>query len=232
MALAVFAVMAGVGWPLLDTKVLVVRSVVVTGASPLVPAKRVRAVAAVRPGVPLTRVDTRAVASRVASITRVGTARVTRGWPDRIEISIRVRTPVLAVALPGPTASASTAGGFDLIDASGVVLRQVSRKPHGMPTLQAPGQPAGADFVATLHGSTAVAAAAAVLRALPARLASTVVTVTAQSADAVTLTLSDGATVVWGGPGRSAAKARELAVLLRGGAHYVDVSAPGTVVSR
>jgi hypothetical protein len=38
--------------------------------------------------------------------------------------------------------------------------------------------------------------------------------------------------VLWGGPGLAGQKNRELAILLPGKARYVDVSAPGTVVTR
>ena len=48
----------------------------------------------------------------------------------------------------------------------------------------------------------------------------------------VTLHLKSGKTVLWGGPGRAGRKNRELAILLPGRAHYVDVSAAGTVVTR
>ena len=48
----------------------------------------------------------------------------------------------------------------------------------------------------------------------------------------VTLTMDGGKTVVWGSPGNGAAKNREIQILLRGTVKYVDVSAPGTAVTR
>ncbi len=48
----------------------------------------------------------------------------------------------------------------------------------------------------------------------------------------VTLHLRDGKTVRWGGADNAAQKNRELAILLPGQARDVDVSAPGTVVTR
>ena len=53
----------------------------------------------------------------------------------------------------------------------------------------------------------------------------------AQSTEQVTLDLRDGKTVQWGSPGNAAQKNRELAILLPGSAHQVDVSAKGTVVT-
>ena len=48
----------------------------------------------------------------------------------------------------------------------------------------------------------------------------------------VTLSMKDGATIVWGDPSNAAAKNRELGILLRSGVSYVNVSAPTTVVTR
>ena len=53
------------------------------------------------------------------------------------------------------------------------------------------------------------------LAELPARLRSSVASVTAPSPDQVTLKLARGATVISGGPGDAAVKARELAVLMQ-----------------
>ena len=57
------------------------------------------------------------------------------------------------------------------------------------------------------------------------------ISVTAPSPDQVTLQLRSGVTVVWGGPGDAAAKARELAILMRTHARYYDVSSPATAVT-
>ena len=61
----------------------------------------------------------------------------------------------------------------------------------------------------------------------------TFTTVNGAAANGITqLRLSDGKTILWGGTDYAAQKNRELAVLLSGGAHYIDVSAPGTVVTK
>ena len=82
-----------------------------------------------------------------------------------------------------------------------------------------------------LRGSPAVYAAAVVLHELPRYLARSVVTVQALSASEGTLKLTHGITVVWGGADRPAAKARELALLMRTHARTYNVSAPGTAVT-
>ena len=56
--------------------------------------------------------------------------------------------------------------------------------------------------------------------------------VTAPGPDQVTLRLAGGITVLWGGTDRAGAKAQELTVLMRTHAHYYDVSAPGSVLTK
>jgi cell division protein FtsQ len=211
------ALIAGVAWALLGSSLLVVRSVQVSGSGQ-VPKATVLAAAAVRIGTPLVRVDVSAVARRVERITLVQSARVSRSWPDTIVISIRPRTAVLAVR---------AGGGYDLIDAYGVVLSRTAKRPDGMPVLLSPAGPATG-----LRGNPAVYAAGTVVRALPGRLRNLVSAVRAAGPGRVTLLLRGGMTVVWGGTGRAAAKASELAILLRTRAQYYDVSDPGTAVTR
>ncbi len=216
-ALALAGLVAFAAWALFESRLLVVRSVVITGTR-VVPRSEVLAAAGVEPGTPLIRVNTGHVAARVAAIRQVLSVQVTRSWPDRVVIVVRERTPALAVVAPG--------GGFDLVDADGVMVRWAARQPTGLPLY-----PARAG-VAALQGDPDLAAAAAVLRALPARLLRTVESVTAPSPDQVTLQLSGGITVVWGGTDRAAAKTQELTVLERTGSHYYDVSAPGTLTTK
>jgi cell division protein FtsQ len=221
---AAAALVAGIAWALLGSKLLVVRSVVVNGTD-VVPVSQVRAVAAIPVGVPMIRVDTGAAASRVEAITQVQSARVSKSWPDRIVITVRERTPVLAVAVPASASGPGSAGGFSLIDASGIVVRSVRVKPAGMPVY-------GTPIPGTLRRSPSVAAAVAVLHEVPAPVARSVAAVTASSPENVTLELSDGVTIVWGSTARASAKAAELSALMRTHARYYDISAPGTAVTR
>ncbi len=217
LALALAGLVAFAAWALFDSRLLVVRSVVVTGTR-IVPRSEVLAAAGVEPGTPLIRVNTGPIAARVAKIRQVQSVQVTRSWPDRVVIVVHERTPALAVVAPG--------GGFDLVDADGVIVRWAARRPAGLPLY-----PAQAGVTA-LQGDPDLAAAAAVLRTLPARLLHTVESVTAPEPDQVTLQLSGGITVVWGGADRAAAKTQELTVLERTGAHYYDLSAPGTLTTK
>ena len=214
--LAALAVAGGGAWAVFDSSLLAVRSVVITGTR-LVPEAEVVAAAAIRPGTPLIRVSTAQVAGRVLTIRQVVGVRVTRSWPDRVTITVRERTSSLAVALPG--------GGFDLIDANGVVVESAPARPSGLPlyTTTAP--------ASSLQGDQGVAAASAVLAGLPGSLRSSVTSVTAPSPDQVTLSLSGGVTVLWGSADDAAAKAKELAILMPAHARYYDVSSPASAVT-
>ena len=84
--------------------------------------------------------------------------------------------------------------------------------------------------MSSLRGSRAVYAAAVVLTAAPVPgLAGR--DVQAPSASAITVTLANGITIVWGGMVRAVAKATELTLLMRTHARSYDVSAPETAVS-
>ena len=214
--LAVAGLVGGGAWALLGSRLLAVRSVIVTGTH-LVTKAEVLKVAGVRLGTPLIRVNTSQIAARVVTIRQVQSVQVTTSWPDRVLITVRERTPTLAVAAPG--------GGFDLVDPDGVTVLWAAHRPARLPLYLT------AEAIASLPGDPDVAAAAAVFGELPARLRRSVASITAPSPDQVTLQLSNGVTVLWGGAGDAAAKAEELALLMRTHAHYYDVSAPGTVMT-
>lgn len=211
------AIVAAVGWALLDSRVFLVRSVQVTGTGPLVPRSEVTAAAGIRRGVPLIRVDTAAVARRVERITQVQSAEVSRDWPDRLTIAVRQRTPVFAVA---------DGQGYDLVDGFGVAVTRAGHRPARLPLLLTAAQ------ATSLRGNPAVRAAAAVLRELPAAIGRRVRSVAAPSAQEVSVHLASGVTVVWGGPDRAAQKAKELAILMRVPARRYDVSGPGTAMTQ
>jgi cell division protein FtsQ len=209
----VLTILAVVAWALLGSSLLVVRHVRVTGAGGLVPAAAVRGAARIPLGIPLARVDGVAAARRVERLAPVLSARVSRSLPDTVVIAVRQRTPTLAVAV---------ASGYALVDTAGVTVTVVGSPPAGLPLLTtAP---------PVLRGSPVVRAAAAVVQSLPAQLRARVRSVSA-SASSVTLQLSGGLTVRWGGPAQAAQKAAELDLLLPTRARYYDVSDPATVVT-
>lgn len=212
IALTILAVAA---WALLGSSLLVVRHIRVIGGGGLVSAAEVRSAARIPLGIPLARVDGAAAVRRVERLAPVLSARVTRTLPDTVVISVRPRTPGLAVAV---------ASGYALVDSAGVTVAVARTAPGGLPLLTA--------APAVLRGSPAVRAAAEVVQGLPAQLRDRVRSVSA-SASSVTLQLSGGITVRWGGPAQTSQKAAELELLLvHAPARYYDVSDPATAVTQ
>jgi len=228
-ALAALALVAGVGWLLLGNRVFVVRSVAVTGTH-LVPVSAVIEAADVPLGTPLSRVDAGAVTRRVESIRQVASAAVSVDWPDHVSITVTERVPVMAVRMAH--------GGYDLVDPAGVVVQLATAKPARLPLLVT--SLAGG----ALRADPGVAAVSAVLTELSPALERTVSSVSVAQvptgsgsgpvaeSQQVTLSIKGGKTIVWGDPTNAAAKNRELEILLGSGVSYINVSAPGTVVTR
>ena len=214
--LAVAGLLGFAAWALLGSRLLAVRSVIVTGTH-LVTKAEILKVAGVRLGTPLIRVNTGQIAGRVVTIRQVQSVQVTTSFPDRVVITVRERTPALAVNAPG--------GGFDLVDPDGVTVLWAAHRPSRLPLYVT------TDASESLPGDPDVAAAAAVLAELPAQLRHSLISITAPSQDQVTLNLSNGITVLWGSVSDAPAKAKELALLMRTHARYYDVSAPGTVMT-
>jgi cell division protein FtsQ len=145
---------------------------------------------------------------------------VSKDWPDHLAITVRERVPVVAVRM--------AAGGYDLVDPTGVLVVWSRTRPARLPLYQTSVN-GGA-----LAGNPGLATAATVLAELSPALSKQVAEVTGTPGEGnqVLLGLRDGKTVLWGGTDYAAQKNRELAVLLSGAARYIDVSAPGTVVTK
>lgn len=213
LALAAAAPLVLLGWVLLGSSLLAVRTVVVTGEARLT-AAQVEAAASVVPGTPLARVDTAAVARRVRALGPVAAVSVTRSWPHGLRITVVERVPVVGV---------QSAAGVALLDAQGVQIAVVPALPAGVLRLQV-AQP-GRDDPAT-------EAALGVLRGLPKPLRAQVTTVAASTPEQVTLVLRGGRQVLWGGDTDGGVKAAALRDLLKMPGTVFDVSAPGVVTRR
>jgi cell division protein FtsQ len=200
---AVAAAVWLVGW----SDVLAMEDIRVEGASGSLAASVVE-VADPPLGTPLVRVDTDAMAERVRSLPEIAAASVERSWPRAVTVSVTPRVPVAAVA-DGDT--------WRLIDESGVLFGNVATQPADVPVVDVP---------LTADASETRAAAASVLTGLPTSLRSQIDGVSAESEADVRLSLSSGATVLWGGSDRGAEKAAALLTLLAQEAETYDVSAP------
>lgn len=194
------------------TPLLSVRTVQVAGLS-TVPEPDVRAVLQIPDGRSMLRIDTDAVARRVAALPKVRSARVQRVFPSTVRVTVDERSAVVFFDSPQ---------GPHLLDADSVEFA-IEPPPPGVPELRTD-HPGSADPVTR--------AAVAVLDAAPPGLRAQVGQVVARSVSDIELKLRDERTVVWGGPDDSERKAAVvLPVLTRPGTVF-DVSSPDLVTVR
>jgi cell division protein FtsQ len=206
------ALVGAAGWVVLESTLLSVRTVQVTGASRVTPAE-VLAVADVAPATPLARVDTDAVARRVGALVAVRSVSVSRQWPRSVRIVVHERVPA-AVQRSGPA--------YLLVDATGVAFATVKKRPKGLPLVSAP----------VAAGEPALRAALAVLTSVPDAVRGQLIEVRAATPEQVTLRLTRDRTVVWGSPERGDRKATVLTALMARRAGVYDVSAPDAPTTR
>lgn len=147
-------------------------------------------------GVPLTLVNRDEVGRVLGASPLIQSYSVQTRPPGTLVIAVVERTPLGVLAKDGR---------FDLVDAAGVVIESADAAQAGYPVLSTPsGDASGAGFRAT----------ARVLQTLPASLAGQVTVATATTGDDVSLTLANGARIVWGGSNESALKAVVLEKLM------------------
>lgn len=213
----VVALLSGAAWLVLGSGVLALHQVTVTGTSRL-SADQVVAAAGAPVGRPLARVDTGAIAARVARLRPVAAVEVRRAWPHTLRVIVTERLAAGVV---------QAGGQFLLVDRTGVAFATTSRRPVALPVVEAGGE--GGDGG---RREEAIAAALDVLGALPADLSTRVMAARAETPEAVTLRLRGGVTVVWGAPTDLPLKATVLHALVRQRAKVYDVSAPEAPVVR
>ncbi|WP_345789822.1 cell division protein FtsQ/DivIB [Nocardia panacis] len=208
IAVAVVAVLAlaAAAW---FTPVLAARTVEIDGAA-AVSEDSVRELLEIPDGRSMLRLDTEAMARRVAALPKVRSVRVQRLFPSTVKVTVQERVPALYFDSPQ---------GAHLVDAQGVEYA-IEAPPIGVPKLIT-AHPAGADPVTE--------AAVTVVAALPPALTIQVNEVAARSISDIALNLKDGRTVLWGGANEVARKAAVVVVLLTREGTVFDVSSPNLV---
>ncbi|SDI06051.1 cell division protein FtsQ/DivIB [Nonomuraea jiangxiensis] len=212
LVLLTAGVVGTAAWLVFFSPVLGVRSIEIVG-NITVPSERIKQQAGVADLHPLATVNLADVETRVLGIRQLATAKVDRLWPGTLKIAVVEREPVAAIAAGGKVA---------VIDKQGVVIEVKNSVPPLLPLLKVD-NPAKGDPV--------MMAALQVVQAVPDVVAGKLRQVRAGTAEGVTLELSDGRTVIWGGPDRSEEKSRLLASLLKHekAVTLYDVSSPDVV---
>jgi cell division protein FtsQ len=213
-AFVALALLAGAGWLVEFSPVLVAKHVKVVGAPPgqvSVIVKR----AAIPMGRPLVKIDTRAAGRRVIVLATLAKVTVSRSYPNTILIVATPRVPVLAVR--------NSQGQVQVVDSQGFAYATVKVAPKGVPLIST---------VENLSSLQSMRAAMAVLRALSPAQQAQVTNVTVQGPNMVTFKLG-AVLVMWGGDSEPELKVKVMTDLLRqNNVVTIDVSAPRTPVIR
>ncbi len=197
------------------TPIMAVREIQVQGADRIASEDLETALARFA-GVPLALVDEREVHRALEPFPLIQRYAIERIPPHTLLLRIEERDPVLAIARDA---------SFGLVDAAGVLVADAVERPEGVPL---------ASGTAIDLASPAFAAAARVVRDMPADLRVQLAAVSASSAQDVEFTLSSGTQVVWGEADETQRKALVLRAMLAslGAPSVIDVSAPDTPVFR
>ncbi|OLO90649.1 cell division protein FtsQ/DivIB [Actinomyces naeslundii] len=223
-AAIVVLVVALVTWALLFSPLLGLqpRRISVAGSDGSVSDKQVRDVLAPYTGDSLLRLDTGRLSTQVSDkLVRVRQAQVTRSWPRGLRVQLTMRVPVATV---------QGADGYQVLDNEAVVLERVAEAPSGLVTI-VPDKTDGASGSQTISAKQ-VAAVTQVVGSLTPQTLAQVVSGSATEAGQVTLTMSNGASVVWGDTQDNELKARVLATLMTTSASIYDVSSPHRPTTR
>lgn len=207
IALLTVLTAAAVVYFLFFTSMLGVRSVEVVGNS-AISTEKLLAAADVAEQEPMLVLDTDVIRQRVGALPGIASVEVSRSWPSTVEIEVIERTPV---------GYYDTGEQLHLVDGNGIVYKEITEKPAGLPELRLP---------RVAPDDPVTRAVTTVLAAIPEELRDRVVAAAAETPGSVTLTLADGKSVRWGDAEQSDRKAKVLAALMtRKGTNY-DVSSP------
>ncbi len=193
--------------------------VTVTGYGTVVDPTEVREVIDAHEGGSLATLRIGHLASELQDIPGVRQAHVQRSWPDGLTVTLESREPVAAVP--------ERSGGFAFVDDEGVQVGRADSKPKDLPVLNVP---------VDTPDKKALMAALTVINAMPPELMARITSISAQTADSVSFSLSKGPKVEWGSAEDNDVKAQVLTVLLESKqaakADVIDVSAPTLPITK
>ncbi len=215
---AVLAALAGVVHVVFFSSVLALDTgrVTITGQGTTVDVAQVQQIVNQEAGVPLPRIDTVGLRSRLLELDPVKDVRIMRAWPHGLEVTLTSREPVAAVPVEE---------GLALVDPEGVRVGTVPEPPEGLPVIQ---------VALDDEHNPALLAALHVVAGLPPDLLGEVREVSAASRDDVRTTLHSGQEIKWGSDAQVTLKVAVVQTLRQAApdAHLFDVSSPNLPVTR
>jgi len=150
-------------------------------------------------------VDTGGASDRIVAIDGIDGAEISWTWWNTLVVAVDEQTPAAVVVSPA---------GFNVVDATGSVIRTVAARPAALPLIES-GDDASREV------------ALALATQIPPELIGQVDAVIAEGTRSVTLRLTSGATAFLGAPTDLEAKFRVIGQLSAVGASQLNVSVPG-----
>lgn len=191
-----------VWWSLYQSRWFLIEDLKVVGTHRLDKA-RVSALANVRIGEPLISVNPGRISEKLNSIPQIKSARVERGWPHSVLITVTERSPV---------AVAKSKKGFKLIDDEGMLAGHIERRPKNMRLVDAkPNTPA-------------MKAAVQIALAIPKKWH--VATISAANSNSVIVRLTHGQRIAFGSGEQASLKVKVAGSLIINSYRNINVSAP------
>jgi cell division protein FtsQ len=208
---------------LLHSPVFEAKQVSVTGPHPHTATAEIVAAAGLAHHPPLIDVNPSATASRIEALPFVASARVSRHWPDRIDIAVTERVATETMAGPGSS--------WSELDGTGRTLAVDPARPSGLVELVVLGPHGGQPPAAVGRALPGLASPALeVCRTLPPAFAAQVVSVTQATDTTVSLALNSGLTVLLGKDVELKQKYEDVAAIIAHaplrGVKIIDVTVP------
>ena len=191
-----------VWWALYQSRLFLIEDLKVVGTHRLDQAK-VSKMANVQIGEPLISVNPGRISAKLGAIPQIKFARVERGWPHSVLITVTERSPV---------AVSKSKNGFNLIDDEGMLAGRTNRKPKNMRLVEAK------------PNTAAMKSAVQIAVAIPKKWK--VATISAANSNSVIVHLTHGQSIAFGSGEQASLKIKVAGSLIINNYRHINVSAP------
>jgi len=189
-------------WALYQSRLFLIEDLKVVGTHRL-KADRVMQMANVHIGEPLISVNPKSISNNLSKIPQIKSARVERGWPHSVLITVTERSPVAVV---------KWGKGFSLIDDEGMLAGKIDHQPKKM------------RLISAKPNTAAMKSAVQIALAIPAKWK--VARISAANSNSVIVDLTQGQSIAFGSGDQAKLKIKVVGSLLINKYRHINVSSP------
>ena len=189
-------------WTLYQSKLFLVEDLKIVGTHRL-KAEKVMQMANVHVGESLISVDPKSISKNLTRIPQIKSARVERGWPHSVLITVTERSPVAVV---------KSGDGFNLIDDEGMLAGKIDHQPKKM------------RLISAKPNTAAMKSAVQIALAIPAKWK--VARISAANSNSVIVELTRGQSIAFGSGDQAKLKIKVVGSLLINKYRHINVSSP------